>query len=109
MFRVTLVNVPLVWSDIAHIAVTEVLVKPKEQYERLCNLKNQEDVKLKPAVMSFHARFSETVNLSIYSSSNVMNSIPTNKGSGGSSWITIIPSMGVCYCKSTYPLLTAEN
>lgn len=110
MFNIDLANVPFVLSNNARKVLRAVFVKPQEQFEYMCSLKIQEDrVKLKPAVISSHTRFSGAVNLSIYSSSNVMNSMLTNKGSGGSSWTTIIPSMGVCYCKSTYPQLTAKN
>lgn len=56
---------------------------------------------------------SVTFNLNIYSSSNVMNSIPTNKGSDGTQqwWYSLweIPRMDVCNCKNTYPRRTSSK
>lgn len=95
---------PLVGSDNAHTAVTAVVAKPKEQFERTCSLSTGGSHEVvTPVVMSSLMRVSVAVNLNIYSSSNVMNSIPANKGNDGPCWTIIIPSLDVCYCKSTYP------
>lgn len=44
---------------------------------------------------------SVVLNLNIYSSCNVMNSNPTNKGSDVSPLETVIPVVVVCCCKTT--------
>lgn len=101
---------PLVRSGSAHTAVTAVMASlelgfsSKRSHFVQCMdiVKPQGKAQGVTAIIMSLLRVSVALNLNMYSSSNVMNSIPTNKGSDVSSQTTIIPSMDVTNCKSTY-------